>query len=164
MVDVRYSSPEPSAGASSDMRVLPHLMSPEAMNDMSTIVRIDESGNQWSKESGQIDVRPADELVDPGPRGRFEPTPATSAEIALDVCRALIIDAEHDKALARRKALATRCKALARRRTLTLPTTLPLPLTIISLSLSPWGSMRMLSLPMTLTGPMLLISVTTSSR
>ena len=66
------------------------------MNDISTIVRIDVPENQWTKESGQIDVRPADELADPGPRWRFEPTPGTSAEFALDVSRALIIDVEHD--------------------------------------------------------------------
>ena len=89
MVVVQYRSPGPSAGPSSDIRVPPHLMSPEEMNDILTIVRIDESENQWTKKTGQIDIRPADELADPGPRGRFEPTPATSAEFALDVSRAL---------------------------------------------------------------------------
>ena len=44
---------------------------------------------------GQLDVRPADEMADPGPRGKFEPTPAISAEFALDVSRALIVDTEY---------------------------------------------------------------------
>ena len=79
MVEVLYSCPEPSTGPSADMRVPKHLMSPEDMNDISIIVRIDESENQLTKESGQIDVRPVDELDDPGRRGKFEPTPATSA-------------------------------------------------------------------------------------
>ena len=63
------------------------------MNDVSEVVRIDSSENQWTKESGQLDVRPAVELADPGPRGTFEPTPARSAEFALDVSRALVIEA-----------------------------------------------------------------------
>ena len=74
-----------------DMRILPHLMSREEMNDVSEVVRIDSSDNQWTKESGQLDVRPAVELADPGPRGTFEPTSARSAEFALDVSRALVI-------------------------------------------------------------------------
>ena len=69
-------------------------MSPEEMDDVSTIVRIDEWKNQWPRGAGQIDVRPADEPADLGPRGKFEPTPATSAEFALDVSRAFIIDIE----------------------------------------------------------------------
>ena len=96
MVKVLYSLSEPSTGPSSDMGVLPHLMSPEEMNDISTIVRIDESENQCTKESGQLDVRPADDLAVPGPSGRFDPAPATSAEFGLDVSRALIFDIEHD--------------------------------------------------------------------
>ena len=54
MVEVLYSSPEPSTGPSSDMWVLPHPMSSEEMNDILTIVRIDESENQWTEESGQL--------------------------------------------------------------------------------------------------------------
>ena len=92
MVEVLYSSAEPSDGPLSDMRMLPHLMSPEEMDDVSTIVRIDESENQWTKEAGQMDVRPADELADPGPRGKLEPTPAASSEFALGFYRAFIID------------------------------------------------------------------------
>ena len=95
MVEVLYSSPEPSTGPSADMRMLPHLMTLEEMNDLSSVVRIDESENQWNKESGQLDVRPADELADPGPRGKFEPTPAISAEFALDFSRALTVDTEY---------------------------------------------------------------------
>ena len=72
----------------------PHLLSPEEMDDVSTIVRIHESENQWTQEAGQIDVPPADELADPGLRGKFETTLATSAEFALDVSRAFIIDIE----------------------------------------------------------------------
>ena len=74
------------------MRILPHLMSRGEMDDVSEVVRIDSSENQWTKESGQLDVRPAVELADPGPRGTFEPTPARSADFALDVSRALIIE------------------------------------------------------------------------
>ena len=56
MVEVLYSSPEPSTGSMPDMRVLPHLMSPEEMDDISEVVRIDSSENQWTTESGQLDV------------------------------------------------------------------------------------------------------------
>ena len=70
--------------------MLPHLMTLKEMNDLSTVVRIDESENQRTKASSQLDVRPADELADPVPRGKFEPTPAIYAELALDVSRALI--------------------------------------------------------------------------
>ena len=59
---------------------------------MSEVVRIDSSENQWTKESGQLDIRPADELADPGPRGTFEPTPARSAEFALNVSESFIVD------------------------------------------------------------------------
>ena len=63
---------------------------------MSEVLRIDSSENQWTKESGQLDVRPAAELADPGPRGTFEPTPARVAEFALDISRAFIIDRVED--------------------------------------------------------------------
>ena len=38
-----------------------------------------------------IDIRPAAELADPGPRGAFEPTPARSAEFALNVSGAFLV-------------------------------------------------------------------------
>ena len=63
---------------------------------MSEVVRIDSSENQWTKESGQLDVRPAAELADPGPRGTFEPTPERLVQFALDVSGALIIDRVED--------------------------------------------------------------------
>ena len=92
MAEVLYSSPEPSTGSMPDMRMLPHLMSREEMDDISEVVRIDSSENQRTKESGQLDVRPADELADLCLRGKFEPTPAGSAEFALDVSRAFVIN------------------------------------------------------------------------
>ena len=57
---------------------------------------IDSSENQWTKESGQLDVRPASELADPGPRGTFEPTPARSIEFALNISEAFVIDRVED--------------------------------------------------------------------
>ena len=67
------------------MRVLFHLMPTEEMNDFFEVVKIDEGENQWTKEFEQLDVRPADELVDPGPRGRLDRTPAISEDGALIV-------------------------------------------------------------------------------
>ena len=96
MVEVLYSSVGASAGTMADMRILPHLMTREEMDDMSEVVRIDSSENQWTKESGQLDVRPAAELADPGPRGTFEPTPARLVEFALNVSGAFTIDRVED--------------------------------------------------------------------
>ena len=56
MVEVLYNFPEPSTGPSADMRMPPDLMTLDEMNDLSTVARIDESENQWTKESGQSDV------------------------------------------------------------------------------------------------------------
>ena len=75
------------------MRILPHLMTTEEMNDFFAIVKIDEGEHQWTKEFEQLDVRPVDELADPGPRGRLDLTPAISAEGAL-----VIIDSDLDDA------------------------------------------------------------------
>ena len=92
MVEVLYSSVGASAGTMADMRSLPHLMTRDEINDISEVVRIDSSENQWTKEPGQLDIRPADELADPGPRGTFEPTPARSTEFALNVSESFIVD------------------------------------------------------------------------
>ena len=51
IVEVLYSSVGASAGTMADMRILPHLMTREEMDDMSEVVRIDSSENQWTKES-----------------------------------------------------------------------------------------------------------------
>ena len=48
MVEALCSSPEPSTCPSADMQMLQHLMTPEEMNDISVVVRIDESENQWT--------------------------------------------------------------------------------------------------------------------
>ena len=56
MVAVLYSSPESSPGQSADMRMLRHLMTPEEMGDLSTVVTIDEAENQVAKEFDQLDI------------------------------------------------------------------------------------------------------------
>ena len=40
--------------------MLPHLMTPEEMDNLSFAVRIDEAETQWAKEFDQLDIRPAD--------------------------------------------------------------------------------------------------------
>ena len=58
-------------------------MSLVEMDDLSTVVRIDEAENHWAKEFDQLETQPADELADPGPRGKRDLTPAISADGAL---------------------------------------------------------------------------------
>ena len=38
------------------MRMFPHLITPEKIDDLSTVVRIDEEENQWAKEFDQLDI------------------------------------------------------------------------------------------------------------
>ena len=60
------------------MRVLPHLMSADEANDFLPIVELDEGENQWASELDQGITRPADELANPGPRGKVDFVPALS--------------------------------------------------------------------------------------
>ena len=76
MVVALYSAPEPSSGEILEMRVLPHIMTTEGIDDFFEAVKIDEGENQWAKEFEQLAIRPADELADPGPRGKLGFTPA----------------------------------------------------------------------------------------
>ena len=69
------------------MRFIPHLMSTEEMNDFLAVVKIDEGENQWTRDVDELDIWPADELADPGPRGKLDLTPGISADGALTVTR-----------------------------------------------------------------------------
>ena len=63
--------------------MLPQLMTPEEMDDLSTVARIDKAENQCATEFDQLDTRPADALAETGPRGKIDLTPAVSADGAL---------------------------------------------------------------------------------
>ena len=84
-VGALYSAPEPSSGEIPEMRVLPHLMTTEEITNFIEVAKFDEGENRWAKEFEQFAIRPGDELADPGPRGRFDRTPAISEEGALVV-------------------------------------------------------------------------------
>ena len=60
-------------------------MMTEEMNDFFADVKIDEGENQWTREFDQLEIRPADELADPGASGKLDLTPAISADGALAV-------------------------------------------------------------------------------
>ena len=61
--------------------VLPHLIDPNDMDSMYEIVKIDEGDNsEWTQA-----LRPAEELADPGPRGKLEFTPSSHRDAALTV-------------------------------------------------------------------------------
>ena len=73
------------------MRILLHLMSTEEMDEFFAVVKIDAGENQWTQELNQVDIRLADELADPGPRGNIDLTPLIFAEGAL-----IVTDNNHD--------------------------------------------------------------------
>ena len=76
MVEALYSTPEPSSGEVPEMRVLPHLMTAEKIKEFFEVVKIDEGENQWAKEFEQLTIKTADELADPGLRGKLAFTAA----------------------------------------------------------------------------------------
>lgn len=85
MVETLISEPEPSSGGMADLSVLPHLMPEDEANDFFPIVKLDQAENQWASELEQRIPRPADELADPGPRGKVGSVPAMSHAGALAV-------------------------------------------------------------------------------
>ena len=96
MVEALASESETSSGNMADMRVLPHLMSSDEINDFFSVVKLDEWENQWARELEQGITRPTDELAGPGPRGRVEFVPAIAEAGALVIDYATGIDASRD--------------------------------------------------------------------
>ena len=76
MVEALISDAGTPSGGMPDMRVLPHLMSTQEIDEFFPIVRLDEGENQWAHELEQGITRPSEELSDPGPRGRLDFVPA----------------------------------------------------------------------------------------
>ena len=75
MVEILHSATE--SGNVPEMRILPHLMDREEMDRFFEIASVHERVGEHDE------AKPAEELADPGPRGRLEFTPAVFRDCAL---------------------------------------------------------------------------------